>query len=101
MAGRSQPRRIIERARPDPHHAIPRRAGNPSGTFGANPPRVGSPTIGGALKWTRLDPAHPKGCLGNDDPRRERAARQALTGSAMTGVDQLRGFGDRVADFAA
>ena|ERR1700758_2439801 len=42
-----------------------------------------------------------KGGLRQDEPHREGAARQALAIGAVARVDQLRSFGDLVADLAA
>jgi hypothetical protein len=74
MPGGSQPGRIVERTRTNAHKAIPRRAGNPRPTFGANPPRVDPPAIGGVLERSRFDSAETKAGLRHDDPQRERAA---------------------------
>jgi hypothetical protein len=101
MPGRSQPGRIVERACPNTHKPIPRRAGNPRPTFGANQPRVDPPAIGGALERSRLDSAETKAGLRHDDTHGESATCQALAISAVTRVDQLRGFGDLVADRSA
>jgi hypothetical protein len=96
-----QPRRIVEPARANAHQAIPRRATNPGAAFGANPPRVEPTAIGHALEWARFYPTETKAGFRHNDPQGERAARQTLAVGAVARVDQLRSFGDLVADFAA
>src|SRR5205814_10574456 len=67
----------------------------------SNPPRAGPPAVGKPLKRTRLDTAEPESPLGDDYAHREGAAGQPLAIAAMARVDQLRRFGDLVADLAA
>ena len=50
---------------------------------------------------TRLEPHEAKSRVGDDDPDRERATRQALAVNTVACVNQLRCFGDLVADLAA
>src|SRR6266851_2250991 len=50
---------------------------------------------------TRLEPHEAKSRVGDDDPDRERATRQALAVNPVACVNQLRCFGDLVADLAA
>src|SRR5205814_5811720 len=49
----------------------------------------------------RLHPAEPERPFRDHDAQRERAARQALAIGAVARIDQLRLFGDLIADRAA
>jgi hypothetical protein len=53
-----------------------------------------------AVRQSRLDPAELIGGLCHDQPQGEGAAREALSIGAVARVDQLRSFGDLVANVA-
>ena len=82
-------------------HPIPWHAADPRAALRADQPDIGAPAIGDALQRTRLGAAEPECPFGNHDAHAERAARQALAIGAVARIDQLRFFGDLVADRAA
>src|SRR5437764_12213619 len=82
-------------------HPIPRHSADPGAAVWANQPDVRPPAIGNALQWARLNPAEPERPFRDHDAQRERAARQALAIGAVARIDQLRIFGDLIADRAA
>src|ERR1700746_752142 len=101
MPCRSQPGGIVERARTPAAPAVPRDAANPGAALRAHQPGVDAPAVRSALERSRLDSAEMKGGLGRDKPHGKGAARQALTIGALSRVDQLRSFGDLIANLAA
>src|SRR5436190_19311034 len=82
-------------------HPIPRHSADPGAAVWANQPDVRPPAIGDALQRARLHPAEPECPFLDHDAQRERAARQALAIGAVARIDQLRLFGDLIADRAA
>jgi len=101
MPCRPQPRRIVERARTHPDHAIPRRTANPAAARRAHQTGIDPTTVCRSLERSRLNSAETKGSLGPNDPHREGAAGQALAIGAVAGVDQLRRLANLVAQLAA
>jgi hypothetical protein len=95
------PGRVIQRACQDANYAVVRRAANRAPAFRADPQRHGPPAVGSALEESLLNPAEPEPVLWYDYSNSEGAAAQTLAILAMAGVDQLRRFGDLVADLAA
>ena len=96
-----QPRCIVECAAPDADYAVPRHPANPGAALRAHQSGVDAPTIGGALKSTRLNPRQAEPVLGDNDAQRERASGQALAIQAMAGIDRPRLLADLVADLPA
>jgi len=82
-------------------HPIPRHSADPGAAVWASQPDVRPPAIGDALQRARLHPAEPERPFRDHDAQRERAARQALAIGAVARIDQLRLFGDLIADRAA
>src|SRR5437588_5669460 len=82
-------------------HPIPRHSADPGAAVWANQPDVRPPAIGDALQRARLHPAEPERPFRDHDAQRERAARQALAIGAVARIDQLRLFGDLIADRVA
>src|SRR5436190_15970806 len=82
-------------------HPIPRHSADPGAAVWANQPDVRPPAIGDALQRARLHPAEPECPFLDHDAQREGAARQALAIGAVARIDQLRLFGDLIADRAA
>src|SRR5437762_7334297 len=82
-------------------HPIPRHSADPGAAVWANQRDVRPPAIGDTLQRARLDPAEPERPFRDHDAQREGAARQALAIGAVARIDQLRLFGDLIADRAA
>jgi hypothetical protein len=103
MRCRAQPGRIVQRACSHAPQAVIRTrcTANPRATFRANPTGHHASAISSPLHCSRLYPREAETPGGNDDAHREGAAGQTLAIDARARVDQLRRFGDLIADLAA
>src|SRR5438270_12033568 len=82
-------------------HPILRHSADPGAAVWANQPDVRPPAIGDTLQRRGVLAREPGRPSWHHDAQRERAARQALAIGAVARIDQLRLFGDLIADRAA
>src|SRR5262249_1331834 len=83
------------------HYPAARLAIQPTCTIWAHEPAVQPTAIRDALECSGFTRSKAEAHLRHGDPQCEGAARLVVAGGAVACIDELRGFGDLVADFVA